>query len=102
MFPYAAEACGAFDSKRVDKITTKKGWQQLSACLSGATVVEGTPEYTWEPSDVDMLLIGFDSKKQQKAIKKATKGMEIVSLEVNGSEMPAAPTAGTYVFGSYA
>jgi hypothetical protein len=90
VFPYAAEPCGAFEVKRVDKVTTRKALGALTSCLGAAIGLEETPESTWEPSDVDTLLIGFDDAKQAKKIRKATKKMEIVSLEVRGSEDAAA------------
>lgn len=90
VFPYAAEACGKFDKKRVDKITTKKAFDALSGCLGAAIGLEENAESLWEPSDIEMLLIGFDDAKQARKIRKALKGLEIVSLEVRGDEDAAA------------
>jgi hypothetical protein len=91
VFPYAAEPCGVFDKKRVDKITSRKAWTALTACLSAAHGAEENPEYTWEASDVDTLLIGFDQdKKAVKKIRKAAKKMDVVSLEIRGKEDAAA------------
>ena len=90
VFPYAAEACGVYEDKRVDKVTNSKGFSALTSCLSEASAAKENAEYTWEPSDVDMLLIGFDyDKKLAKKIKKQTKKLEIVSLEISGSENAA-------------
>ncbi len=90
VFPYAAEPCGVFDARRVDKVTSKKPYRALSACLAAAIGAEEAPELTWELSDVDSILIGFESSKQAKAIRKATGKLAIVSLEVRGTEDAAA------------
>jgi hypothetical protein len=89
VFPYAADACGVFESKRVDKVTNRKTYLALSDCLHAGTEAGSDPQMTWEASDVDMLVIGFDyDRKLEKKIRKAVKKLRIVSLEITGGEAP--------------
>jgi len=93
VFPYAASSCGAFEKKRVDKITSKKMFNKLASCLSEALGEQANA--TWAVSDIDMLLIGFDQQRgAEKKIRKALKKLTIVSLEVQNPDDPSA----THVF----
>ena len=88
VFPYAGDSCGAFEKKRVDKVTSAKGFEPLAKCLLEALAGEGgKPELTWEPSDVDSLEIGFDyDRKLLKKVRKAARKLTIVSLEIAGTD----------------
>lgn len=100
VFPYAADACGAFEDKRVDKVTNKKGLSSVIACLYGALEGEGAkPEFVWEPSDADTVEIGFDyDKKLVKKLRKALKKMTIVHLEIRGVGDDVSDSAAVHIF----